>query len=488
MFEAVRPGLRLRLLLLIGGLLIVAFVPLYFAVATYTTVALRQARESHARSLARAVTGHVVDTLRGPSRGELGGLLRTEVGAEGLEGLAVYDRTGRLLERAAEADALPLLPQQLPAARERTSELDTPRGRVFSVVVPYDDGAVVALLRTDQDALRVAPLLRLFALYTAIVALTLLVLAYYALTRLIVRPLDELGRSAERVAGGARRLVLPETRVPELSALGQSLRTMTERLIAEEDKLRSKIDEVERATERLKEAQARLVRSERLASVGRLAAGLAHEIGNPIAALIGLEDLLLEGGLSADEQKDFLTRMRKETERIHRILRDLLAFARPSSGSEEEVDSPGEVEAAVYDVAALVAPQKAMKEIELELDVHPDLPLVPLSREHLIQVLLNLVLNAADALGPGGRVRIGARPCERGVLVSVEDDGPGVATEVQGRLFEPFVTTKEVGKGTGLGLAVCRGLVEAAGGNITLDLAHHPGARFVIELPGKNAS
>jgi signal transduction histidine kinase len=474
-------------LVLIGGLLIVAFVPLYFAIATYTTVALRQARESHARALARAVTGHVVDALRQRERGELASLLRAEVGAEGLEGLAVYDLHGQLLERAGEADAVTLLPRKLPATRERTSELTTARGRAFSVVVPYESGAVVALLRTDDDSLRVAPLLRLVGLYTGLVALTLLVLAYYALTRLIVRPLDELGRSAERVASGAQRLALPETNVPELHALGQSLRTMTERLIAEEDALRRKVEEVESATDRLKEAQERLVRSERLASVGRLAAGLAHEIGNPIAALIGLEDLLLEGGLNEIEQHDFLGRMRKETERINRILRDLLAFARPGSGAEGEVGAPGDVEAAVYDVAALVQPQKAMKEIELELDVHPELPLVPLSREHLVQVLLNLVLNAADAVGPGSRVRVVARPSSRGVELSVDDNGPGVAPDVQSRLFEPFVTTKEIGKGTGLGLAVCRGLVEAAGGTIVLDSAHQPGARFVIELPGKSA-
>jgi signal transduction histidine kinase len=257
---------------------------------------------------------------------------------------------------------------------------------------------------------------------------------------------------------------------------------MTERLIAEEDKLRKKVDEVEHATLRLKETQQQLVRSERLASVGRLAAGLAHEIGNPIAALMGLEDLLLAGGLEPEEQKDFLQRMRRETERVHRILRDLLAFARPS---REDQDSrhPGDVEAAVHDTAALVMPHPALREVDLELDVHADLPRVSLSREQLVQVLLNLVLNAADAAGPGGHIRIEASASAGGVRLSVADDGPGVLPEIQGRLFEPFVTTKEVGKGTGLGLAVCRGLIEAAGGTIDLDTSVTRGARFVVELP-----
>ena len=106
---------------------------------------------------------------------------------------------------------------------------------------------------------------------------------------------------------------------------------------ADEERMRQQIDELERRAHELRDAQASLVRSERLASVGRLAAGLAHEIGNPIAALMGIEDLLLEGAIDEAEQKDFVRRMRAETERIHRILRDLLDFARPASGVEGAV-------------------------------------------------------------------------------------------------------------------------------------------------------
>jgi signal transduction histidine kinase len=258
---------------------------------------------------------------------------------------------------------------------------------------------------------------------------------------------------------------------------------MTETLIREEEALRAKIDEVERATVSLKEAQNRLIRSERLASVGRLAAGLAHEVGNPIAALLGLEDLLLEGGLDAAESHDFLQRMRKETERINRILRDLLQFARPGEAQPEVGVAHGDVAAAVTDTLALVAPQKAMRDVELDLSIADGLPSVALSDEQLVQLVLNLVLNAVDALAGGGRVRVVARASEVGVELSVEDNGPGVALAVRERLFEPFVTTKEVGKGTGLGLAVCRGLVETVGGSIALDVDFAPGARFVVQLP-----
>lgn len=481
-----RGGLRLQILLLLGGLLLLAFIPLFFAVATYTGVTLQQLRVGHARALGRAIAAHVAEARVSRSESELLGLLRAEIGTEGVEAIGVYGPTGERLAASGEPAAVAQLPRQGVTNAEALRELGG-EGSRLSVTVPSGRGPVVAVLLVDDQAARAAPLVRLVGLYTAIVGLTLLVIAYFALTRLIVRPLDVLARAAERVAGGARRLAVPKTSVRELADLGASFGIMTERLIHEEDKLRSKIDEVERATERLKEAQDRLVRSERLASVGRLAAGLAHEIGNPISALMGLQDLVLAGGLSPEEERDFMLRMRRETERIHRILRDLLQFARPAPpprvGEEQE---PGDVETAVRDTAALMAPQRSLKEVALELELSPGLPPVALGNEQLMQVVLNLVMNAADAVGPGGKVRVAAEAHARGVRLLIEDNGPGVDERVKAQLFEPFVTTKEIGKGTGLGLAVCRGLVEAAGGSITLDHDYARGARFVVELPSRN--
>jgi signal transduction histidine kinase len=480
-----RAGLRLQILVLLGGLLVASFVPLYMAVAGYTTLAFGQLGDRQARALGFAVARHASEVGTTRSSAELQELLRTYVGTNGIESIGVY--AGR--ERRVVAHVGPQIPiERLPEdalTREGAFELELRKGRALAVVVPSREGAVIVGLSIDEPAARAAPLLRLLALYTGLVALALLVIAYFALTRLIVRPLDQLTRAAERVAGGARRLTLPATGVRELVELGTSLRSMTERLLAEEEALRRKIDEVEAVAARLKEAQHRLVRSERVASVGRLAAGLAHEVGNPISALIGLQDLLLEGGLEPEEQRDFLKRMRRETERIHVILRDLLQFARarPATAPPE----PGDVAGAVMDTATLVAPQKAMKDVALALDLEQDLPRVTLSREQIVQVVLNLVLNAADAVSPGGNVIVRARALQNGVELSVEDDGPGVSAQVRDQLFEPFVTTKEVGKGTGLGLAVCRGLVEAVGGSIALDERYAGGARFVVELPAEKS-
>ena len=479
-----RGGLRLQILLLLGGLLLLAFIPLFFAVATYTSVTLQQLRIGHARALGRAIAAHVAEARSSRSGEDLMSLLRAEIGTEGVEAIGVYRTTGERLAATGNPAAVEELPAAGVANREALHEVNG-ESSLLTVTVPSQVGPVVAVLRIDDQSARAAPLVRLVGLYTALVALALLVIAYFALTRLIVRPLDALARAAERVAGGARRLVVPKTSVRELGELGSSLAIMTERLLQEEDKLRTKIDEVERATVRLKEAQDRLVRSERLASVGRLAAGLAHEIGNPISALMGLEDLVLAGGLSPEEERDFLLRMRKETERIHRILRDLLQFARPAAQplAGEEEPEPGDVDTAARDTAALVAPQRNLQEISLKLDVAAGLPAVTLGHEQLMQVILNLVMNAADAVGAGGNIRVAATRSGASVRLLVEDDGPGVDSRVRAQLFEPFVTTKDVGKGTGLGLAVCRGLVEAAGGSISLDTDYARGARFIVELP-----
>jgi two-component system, NtrC family, sensor kinase len=477
----VRAGLRLQILLLLGGLLLLTFVPLFYAVATYASFTLRQVRETHAQALGRAVAGHVSEARAHRSPDELLSLLGAEVGAQGVAAIGIYGADGRPVARAGEPYIVDLLPATIAPGRQAVIELE--QHSALEVVVPGSDGAVAAILRTDDAAARAGPLVRLLGLYSLLVGLVLLVAAYFALTRLIVRPLDALARAAERVALGARRFSVPRGGARELVELGSNLHIMTEHLIREEEALRAKVDEVERATVSLKQAQDRLIRSERLASVGRLAAGLAHEVGNPIAALLGLEDLLLEGGLEPAEQQDFLQRMRKETERINRILRDLLQFARPGENSEPALAAQGSVAEAVADTAALIAPQKAMRHVELELRVADDLPAVALGAEQLMQLVLNLLLNAVDALDGGGHVRVAAERSSRGVSLVVEDNGPGVARAVQGRLFEPFVTTKDVGKGTGLGLAVCRGLVEAVGGSITLDTSYTEGARFVVELP-----
>jgi signal transduction histidine kinase len=465
------PGLRLQIVLALAGIILLAYVPLFFAIAQVTRATSQSYREDSARSIGRAVAAHVVDVER-RDPGALQRTLESHVGEGGALAVAVFAPDGT---RRASAGGEPLTAPPKP-----WGEATTRAARGVDVAMPAGEGLVVVRVRADEDTTRSGNLVRLIALYMTVFALALLFVAYIVLTRTIVRPIEQLARAADKVATGARSLEVPHAGAREIADLGTSVRAMAGRLLSDEEKLRTKVNELTSTTKRLTETREQLEGSERMASVGKLAAGVAHEIGNPIAAIMGMHDLLDDGGLPTEDRADFLRRMRKETERIHVVVRDLLDYARPEAGPPSGKEHAASVSEIVADALALVKPQKEWRAIETTVDVPPDAR-VALSPQRLTQVLLNLLLNAG-AVAPNN-VAVRARTQDGKVRIEVEDDGPGVPKDLRDRIFDPFVTTKDVGAGTGLGLSVCRGIVEAAKGRIYVDASYEKGARFVVELP-----
>lgn len=507
-----RAGLRLQLVIALGALTVLAFVPLYLAVASLTRHTLRTTREDVARALGRAVAGRLVDDVAaGRDDSALRDVARVSLddsaGGDGVVAIRVLPAPPRAAIEVGNPQTIEALrPLRLPSPGERVMRAHAEGvGPILAVDVAQPSGEVQVALRVGDQASRAAPLLRLVAFYTGAFAFVLVVFAYLLLGRLIVRPIATLVTATRRIVEGgptsARRLdVAPLSGAAEVVELGRAIARTTGRLVEREEALAAKVAQLEAARSDLLAARDTIVRSERLASVGRLAAGLAHEVGNPIAALLGLEEVVLGGDLDPDT-RDLVERMKRETERVHRVMRDLLDFARAEQEPRaSDVTASASVREVAEEVAALVKPQRSMRDVELVIDVPSELRAVRMAGSRLLQVLLNLVLNAADAIGddarrrgeqprgdPLGHVTIRAHALDAAtVRVEVEDDGPGVPDAVRDKLFEPFVTTKEVGKGTGLGLAVCRGLVEGVGGHIALD-ADHPGARFVIDLPTVDA-
>ncbi len=483
------PGLRLQIVLALAGVILVAYVPLFFAIAQVTRATSFAYREEAARALGRAVAAHVGDVAeRDP--GALSSRLESHVGEGGALAVAVYDRAGAIEASAGSPQEIAAFKSPARPYGEAATRVSSRTGsRALDVVLPAGERAVLVRVRTDEDAARSSEVVRGIALYMGVFALALLVFAYIALTRAIVRPIEQLARAADRVANGARAFDLPAGGAREIADLGSSVRSMASRLIADEKTLRKKVEELTTTTRHLGETREQLAGSERMASVGRLAAGVAHEIGNPIAAIMGMHDIIDDAETPDETRADFLRRMRKETERINVVVRDLLDYARPESGPPSGRPSLADVREVAADALALVRPQKEWKGVDVNVDIASMLH-VGLSPQRLTQVLLNLLLNAGAAMseGPTDKVRtvtLRARmTSDTRARIEVEDNGPGVPVDLRDRVFDPFVTTKDVGSGTGLGLAVCRGIVEAAKGRIFVDAEYTQGARFVVELPG----
>ncbi len=235
----------------------------------------------------------------------------------------------------------------------------------------------------------------------------------------------------------------------------------------------------ERVAERtaaLRASQARVIQQEKMAAFGLLAAGIAHEVGNPLAGISSLIQMLRRRG--PDQYTDSkLELVESQLGRIGRTIRDLIDFSRPASTARGRV-RPLEV---VDEALGIAKYYQRTKDRAITTDVPPDLAPVRGVRDHLTQVLLNLVLNAIDATGRGGRIHLEGREEENAVVLSVEDDGRGIPTGDRSRLFQPYFTTKP--SGTGLGLFVSRQIVEEMGGRLTFRSEPGRGTTFLVRLP-----
>lgn len=229
--------------------------------------------------------------------------------------------------------------------------------------------------------------------------------------------------------------------------------------------------------------QSHIVQSEKMAAIGHVVAGVAHELNNPLASIAGLSDFLLEGpGLPAEE-REHLRVIHEQAERASKIVRNLLSFAREGASKTTSVDLNDVVERTFF----LVSYELRLREVGTEVDLDPDLPSIKADKSRVQQVVLNLLINAYQALDspevkdPTIRVRTLQR--DNSVLLRISDNGPGVPEEAADRIFDPFFTTKDATSGTGFGLAICRDITKEFGGALTLDRGAAGGATFEVSFP-----
>jgi two-component system NtrC family sensor kinase len=308
-----------------------------------------------------------------------------------------------------------------------------------------------------------------FVVITLSGVLTAIVLGWLFTGR-IMRPVSHLIRASAEISGGNFSPDIGPISKDDIGQLQRKFLIMTEAL-----KEREKSQKVESET--------RLIQSEKQASVGKLAAGVAHEINNPLTAVLTFTHLILRRNDLPDEVRADLETVASQTERVRKIVKSLLDFSRQSALSPEALD----VNALIGESITLLENQALIKGITLSFTGDPNLPLFILDHNQCQSVLINMIINALDATPSGGRIDIQARISSAegsdGVEIRISDTGSGIAPEHMDKLFDPFFTTKEIGKGTGLGLAVSYGIIQRHGGTITVRSKPGKGTTFTLWLP-----
>ena len=330
----------------------------------------------------------------------------------------------------------------------------------------------------DDIRLQLMEALQLLLIYVVLYGLVLIAAGYYLLQRNIIKPAKLLLRATQDVGRGELNTRLPIAGPTELAQLAMAYNEMVIALDKSQAQARLHIDELKKTNWQLQQVRDELIRSEKMASVGQLAAGLAHELGNPLAALIGYLELLKNRFSAAD--KDVVVRSLVEAERIDYLVRELLNFSRPADNAgNSRVDPVVELRACLD----LLAHQGTFRQIRVVDMLPAAFAIVRINRQKLHQVFINLLINAAHACGENGVIELTAGIGQEALWLQIKDDGCGIAAGDLTQIFDPFYTTKAPGKGTGLGLAICHRIVDEAGGHFQVESCLHQRSSFRLVLP-----
>jgi len=329
-------------------------------------------------------------------------------------------------------------------------------------------GGVTAAAQVPEAAARLASrtlLGRMWAIALGLLVLAGLVGRIWA--RRIVRPVERLSEASRVIGQGRFDVKVDISTHDEIGALAGSFNDMT--------------DELKTREEKLDEAQAQLIQSEKLAAFGQLGAGIAHEVKNPLAGILGCAQLSLMDVEAGTPLHQNLEIIEKETNRCRTIIDNLMKFAR----QEKALFEPTEVNRVVQDSCAIINHQLELEQVKIIQELDEQLPEIQGNSNQLQQVLMNLMINAQQAMeGEPGTVTVSTKRDESGAIeIVVSDTGPGIPEEIQAKLFEPFFTTKPTGQGTGLGLSVSFGIIKDHDGEISVRSEVGRGTDFVIRFP-----
>ena len=333
------------------------------------------------------------------------------------------------------------------------------------------DGAVVGIIYVGVlagkfDAVRSKTVLTFAGVSVAAMVLALVIASI--LSTGIVRPIRHLVGAARDIAQGhfGTRVDMDPRATGELAELGEAFNFMAQS-IAERDA-------------KLQENARKMTESKKLATLGQLAAGIAHEINNPLGGIVMYSHMLLED-LEREENRENVEKIHKQADRCKRIVKGLLDFARQTKPERTESN----VNHILSEVIALIDQQAIFRNINITKELNPSIPLLDVDVAQVQEVFMNLILNAAQAMEGKGKLtaKTSLTDDNTSVLIEIADTGPGIPKEDADKIFEPFFTTKEVGRGTGLGLAIAYGIVERHHGSIWVESEVGVGTSFFVRLP-----
>jgi signal transduction histidine kinase len=470
------------------------------------------------------------EVLAGFQAGSPGAMSFWEITVANREGQVVYPRVGN---EPINQQPLPGLQRVMRLELEKLSFSPSPGSfwqqlpeKIILAAPLYHDRKVIGALRLEASLTDVSQSLarsqKLLLFYIVVDILVLVAFGTYIFSKLVVKPVQQLVQTAEGFQEGDKIPDVSAGEQNELGMLSQALNSMLQRLEENKDELRQHVISLEQANLELKRAQQEVIFSEKLASVGRLAAGIAHEIGNPIGIVLGYLDLLQRKDIDETERLELIDRMSTEIQRINQTIRQLLDFSRPDPGERQVI----QVHPLIRETLAVLDHQFRKQEIEVVLELEAESDTVFAKADQLKQVFLNLMVNAADAMEAtnerpqGGQLRVhtrsfageslvkkdvGSKPLRRStdpiaadfsylrrihgttedrwIEIQFADNGVGITQEDQERVFDPFFTTKEAGKGTGLGLSVSIQIIETLGGRMELKSRSGEETKVSILLP-----
>jgi len=333
---------------------------------------------------------------------------------------------------------------------------------------------------------------KIIFIYLLLNVLLLTVVGFFRLVKQVVRPIEHLVQLADTYKDDEHLLFASESGGNEFGQLASSLNSMLFRIEHDRKSLQKNVEELDRANRQLRQNQQEMIQAEKLASVGRLAAGLAHEIGNPLGIKQGYLGLLAKQDIRQEEAAEYVRRAGNELQRINTLVRQLLDFARSPRGQEEIVS----VHVLLSDLGKMLQVQPAVRGIRLSFELQAEQDRVLADPDQLRQVFLNCLMNSVDAIhekdtGGNGSIEVITslldNPDEPGgkkrLRVMIVDDGIGLADDLEDSIFDPFVSSKEPGRGTGLGLSVSLSAVENMGGTMRVEKSTEQGMTMVITLP-----